>query len=319
MSSFIPSTSALQINIGFMPHGLGERVQIDYDNSGAKSPCYILIIYPAEWNDVPLLAIQKDIIMKMYQCVEQFHRPTVTRFTEANEWWRLGIARYMDGLSYPAKATTEFLTNGLYPEEYSWGLTLYQNDEAAALFWHFVDQLAGWTSTDVNQWMIGHANKATYDEERVSLAGDAKITSGLWHRFVLANIDGTVKYPGGQKIGNTNGGVPKRTHSNVVSVSAVGGTWRASVEIDSFKGKIWVFTFKAGQSFSLTVERIDGVEWSIRKVGSGSAGWNSGDRGRTVSVVVPAGGADGKWEIALSSTANGGGGEYPKVYVTRTA
>ncbi|KAM7183196.1 hypothetical protein V8F20_012710 [Naviculisporaceae sp. PSN 640] len=322
ISPLIPTTSTLTINIGFLWGGLGERVQIDSDNSGQTSPCFIIINYPPEWVDIPLRAIQKDVIQRMYQCVEQFYRPSVTTFTEANEWWRRGIARYFDGLSYPTasgQAAADFLTRGLYPEEYSWGITLYQNDDAAALFFHWADQLGGWSPADVNNWMRGHANKALYDEERTSLAADTKITSMVWHKFVLANIDQTIKYPtNGQKIGNTNGGVPKRTHNGVISIASVGGKTSHTVSVDSFKGNIQVFTFKAGQSFSLSVEKIDGVEWSIRKVGSGVYGWNSGDRGRSVSVVVPAG-ADVKWEIALSSTAKGGGGEYPKVSFTRTA
>ena len=80
----------LAINIGFASGGLGDRVQIDSDNSGVKSPCYILINYPPSWVDMPLQALQKDIIQRMYQCVEQFHKPTVTAVTEATEWYSSG-------------------------------------------------------------------------------------------------------------------------------------------------------------------------------------------------------------------------------------
>jgi len=302
----------LAINIGFAWGGLGDRVQIDSDNSGVKSPCYILINYPPSWVDIPLQALQKDIIQRMYQCVEQFHKPTVTTLTEANEWWRLGIARYFDGLSYPAKPA--FHTYGLYPEEYHYGITLYQNDDAASLFFHFAQQ-QGWTPSDVNTWMKGHANKATYDQERTILSADTKITSGLWHKFILASIDGTIKYPNGQKITNTQGGPPKRTHSAVVDLT-VGQNWSKTVSVSSFKGNTQVITFKAGQTLKVSMDPIVGVEWSIRKVGT--TAWNSGDRARTVNVVVPAG-ANVKYEIALSSTVASAGSDYPRVLVKRSA
>lgn len=304
----------LAINIGIAWGGIGELVKVDDNNSGQKSPCYILIDFPADWNDVPLVAIQKDIIGRMYQCVEQYHRPTVTTWTEANKWWRRGIARYFDGLSYPARAG-DFLTEGLYPEEYHYGITLYQNSDAASLFFHFADQLGSWSPTDVHNWMKVHPNKADYDDERVSLSADSRITPFLWHRFILASIDGTIKYPSGQKITNTQGGVPSRDQSGTVDL-AVGGTFSRSVSISSFKGGINVFTVKAGQTLRLSIETEPGVEWSVRKVGT--TAWNSGARTRTVDLVVGGQGTV-KYHIAISSTKKEAGGYLAKVGMKRTA
>lgn len=319
-STFIPSpASSLQINVGIAWGGIGERVRIDSDNSGTKSPCYILINYPADWIDIPVLALQKNVIQKMYQCVEQFHKPTVTAFTDANEWWRWGIARYFDGLSYPAIGTKDFLGNGLYPEEYHYGIPLYQNDDAAALFFHFVDMLpsaqGGWSPADVHNWMKGHANRQTYDQERTALVGDTKITSGLWHKFIMASIDGTIKYANGQKIINTVGGVPRREHSSVVETT-VGRAWTRRVAADPFKGSVQVFTVKAGQTFKVSVEQFPGLEWSLRKVGT--TAWNSGQRARTVTITVPAG-ANQKYEFAVSYTGPSPAGENPEISFARTA
>lgn len=302
----------LTINIGFVSGVLGDIVQVDDDNSGTKSPCYIIIDFPPSWQKYPLVAIQKDVIKGMYQCVEQFHRPTVTAWTDGNEWWRRGIARYFDGLSYPASSS--ILTRGLYPEEYQHGITLYQNSDAASLFFHFVDGLAGWTPTDVNNWMKTHANKATYDQERASLSTDAKITPSLFHRFILACKDKNIKYPNGQKIVPALPGPPENVYS-VVNLAAVGGTYSKTVAISAWKGKTHVFPIKAGQTMRVTMEVEAGIEWSIRKVGTTT--WRSGARTRSETVV--AAGSDTKYEIAVSSTRNDAGSGLSKVKITRTA
>ncbi|KAK0716254.1 hypothetical protein B0H67DRAFT_472424, partial [Lasiosphaeris hirsuta] len=297
LATFGTFAGPLTINIGIAWGGIGDLVKVDDDNTGTKDPCYILIDFPASWNDIPLAAIQKDIIGRMYQCVEQYHKPSVTAWTDGNEWWRRGVARYFDGLSYPAKPN--FLDEGLYPEEYQYGVTLYQNGDASSLFFHFAQQ-NGWTPADVNTWMKGHTNKVSYDEERQALSVDTKITSGLWHKFIIASIDGTIKYPGGQKITNTLGGPPKRTYTDVVAL-AVGGDWSKTVSISSFKGGSHVFPVKGGQTIRVSMQTEAGIEWSLRK--AGTVAWNSGARGRTVDIVVPAG-ANTNYEIAVSSTRN---------------
>ncbi|KAH6876401.1 hypothetical protein B0T10DRAFT_566943 [Thelonectria olida] len=302
----------LTINIGFVSGVLGDLVQVDDDNSGTKNPCYIIIDFPPSWVKYPLVAIQKDVIKGMYQCVEQFHRPTVTTWTDGNEWWRRGIARYFDGLSYPA--TSAILNRGLYPEEYQHGIPFYQNSDATALFFHFADGLAGWTPTDVHNWMKTHANKATYDQERTSLSTDTKITSSLFHRFILACKDKTIKYPNGQKITYTLSGPPERVYS-VVNLSRTGSEYSKTVAISAWKGATHVFPIKAGQTMRLSMEVKAGIEWSIRKVGT--TAWKSGDRTR--SVTISAAGSDTKYEIAVSSTRDDAGSGLSKVKMTRTA
>ncbi|KAK4160546.1 hypothetical protein QBC43DRAFT_292768 [Cladorrhinum sp. PSN259] len=307
--------SPLAINIGITSGGLGDTVKVDDNNSGQKTPCYILINFPPSWSDAPLQAIQKDIIGRMYQCVEQFHRPTVTTWTDGNKWWRRGIARYFDGLSYPAKSG-DFLKEGLYPEEYHYAKPLYQNADAASIFFHFADQLGGWSRGDVHNWMKAHPNKANYDDERASLSTDSKITSSFWHSFILASIDGTIKYPSDQKITNTLGGVPSRDQSQTVDL-AVGGSFSKTLTTAPFHGNIHVFTIKKGQTLKVTVETEVGVEWSIRKLGTTT--WNSGARTRTVDLVIGPGQGTVKYQIAFSSTRKEAGGDYPKIWMKRSA
>ncbi|KAK4107627.1 hypothetical protein N656DRAFT_763089 [Canariomyces notabilis] len=318
LGSFGSLAGPLTINVGIAHGGVGEYVKMDDDNSGTKTPCYILVEFPADWENIPLTALQKDIIQAMYRCVEHFHHPTVTAWTDGNEWWRRGIARYFDGLSYPAQSA--FLNRGLYPEEYHYGVTLYQNEDAAALFFHYADQHRGWTPTDVHNWMKGHANKASYDEERTSLAADPKITPGLWHGFILASIDGTIAYPGGQKITNVHGGPPKRVYNSandVVAPAAVGQEYSKLVSISSFKGGIHVFSVKPGQTLRVSVQTEPGVEWSLRKVGT--TAWNSGARDRTVELVVSAGQGNVNYEIAISSTMAAAAGYHARVRMVRSA
>ncbi|KAM5350719.1 hypothetical protein ACJ41O_007224 [Fusarium nematophilum] len=301
----------LKIHIGFVWGVLGDIVQVDDDNSGVKDPCFIIIDYPPSWTKYPLLAIQKDIVAGMYRCVEQFHRPTVTKWTDGNEWWRLGVARYFDGLAYPA--TNAIMNSGLYPEEYLFGIPLYQNDEAAALFFHFVDG-AGWSPTDVHNWMKTHPNKATYDLERKSLSTDAKIKSSTWHRFILACKDKTIKYPNGQKIALKNA-LPERTHP-IVNVAKVSGEYSKTVAVYAWKGAVNIFTIKKGQKMRVRFEAEPGIEWSIRKVGT--TAWNTGSRTRTVNIAAAAG-ADTKFEVAVSSTRDDAGSGLSEVKMTRTA
>ncbi|KAK5655186.1 hypothetical protein OQA88_6085 [Cercophora sp. LCS_1] len=311
LATFNSFAGPLTINIGFAWGGLGDRVQIDDDNTDVRDPCYILINYPASWVEIPLVALQKDIIMRMYQCVEQYHKPGITTWTDGNEWWRRGIARYVDGLSYPANSA--MMTWGKYPEEYHYGIPLYQNEETAALFFHFAQQ-AGWSPGDVNNWMKGHANKVKYDEERRALSTDPKITSSLWHKFILASVDGAIKYASGQKIGNTQGGPPKKTYA--VVALANGQNWSKTVSIPAFMGGSHVFPVKGGQTVRVSMETEPGVEWSIRKVGT--AAWGSGDRARSVDVSVPAG-SDANYEIVVSSTRDDAGSYYGKVKMARFA
>lgn len=313
LSTFGTLAGPLTINIGFVSGVLGDIVQVDDDNSGTKSPCYIILDFPPSHQNYPLVAIQKDVIKGMYQCVEQFHRPNVVAWTDGNKWWRRAVARYFDGLSYPA--STGIMTRGLYPEEYQHGIPLYQNSDAAALFFHFADGLAGWSPKDVHNWMKTHPNKADYDQERKSLSTDAKITSSLFHRFILACKDKTIKYPNGQKIASTLGGPPERVHS-VVSIGQVGGDYSKTVAISAWKGSTQVFPIKAGQRMRLTMEVEPGIEWSIRRFGT--TAWASGDRGRSVTVAAPAS-ADTKYEIAVSSTRDDAGSGLSKVKMTRTA
>ncbi|KAK7428435.1 hypothetical protein QQZ08_005054 [Neonectria magnoliae] len=303
----------LTINIGFVSGVLGDVVQVDDDNAGTKNPCYIILDFPPGHQNYPLLAIQKHLIKGMYQCVEQFHRPNVVTWTNGNEWWRRGVARYFDGLAYPA--TSAIMNRGHYPEEYQHGIPFYQNKEATALFFHFADGLAGWTPTDVHNWMKAHPNKANYDQERTSLSTDTKITPRLFHRFILACKDKTIKYRNGQKIASTLGGPPQRAYS-VVNVAQVGGKYSKTIVISAWKGATHLFPVKAGKTMRVSMEVEPGIEWSIRKVGT--TAWNTGDRGRKVTIVASSG-ADTKYEIAVSSTRDDAGSGLSKVKMTRTA
>ena len=265
LSIFGTFAGPLNINIGVVWGVIGDIVQVDDDNSGTKDPCYILFDFPPSTQNYPLLAIQEDIVHGMYRCVEQFHRPTVNAWTNGNEWWRRGTARYFDGLAY--QATAAILNRGLYPEEYQHGIPFYQNSDAASLFFHFADGLGGWSPTDVNSYMKGHANKATYDQERTSLSTDSKITSSLFHRFILACKDKTIKYPNGQKIIASLPGPPENAYS-VVNINSVGREYTKTIAISAWKGKIHVFPIRAGQKVRVSLDVQTGIEWSIRKIGT---------------------------------------------------
>lgn len=301
----------LTINIGFVWGTLGDMVKVDDDNSGTKSPCYIMFNFPPEYRKVPLVAIQKDIIHGMYRCVEQFHRPTITTYTNANEWWRRGIARYMDGLSYPANA--DILTRGHYPEEFHHGIPFYQNKDATALFFHFAQGHAGWRPSDVHHWMKVHPNKVTDAEERAQLSRDGKITPALYHRFILACKDKTIKYPNGAVI-QPKQFVPENTYT-VVNIASVGKEYSKKIAISAWKGKTHVFPIKAGHKVRVSLKDPPaGIEWSIRKVGTTT--WNQGARGRTVDIAAAAG-SDTQWVIAVSSTRDDAGSGLTDVKMVR--
>ena len=227
---------------------------------------------------------------------------------DGSEWWRKGIARYFDGLVYPFNAT--IATDGYYPEEYSYGLNLYQNEEAAALFFHFADSLGGWSPLDVHNWMKGHAITPSYDTEREALAADAALVP-LWHKFELAYIDEAIKYPGGQRILNRLGTLPPRVHTLVDL--APGASYSNTFGVDAWKGARMVFPIKAGQTMRVWAELADGVEWSIRK--QGTAAWNSGPRDRTYNAA--AGASNTNYEVVASSSRNHTGGFYGKIRMTR--
>lgn len=292
----------LKINIGVVWGTLEGLVNVDDDSTHAKTPCNIMFNFPPGYRKIPTLAIQKEIIRGMYLCVEQFHKPTMTTWTDANEWWRGGIARYFDGLAYPA--TAAILNRGLYPEEYQHGIPFYQNKDATALFWHFVQGHEGWKPMDVHGWMKGHPNKVTDAEERTSLSTDRKITPAVFHRFILACKDKTIKYPSGAAIVPALP-IPPENEYSVVNIASVGTEWTKKIAISAWKGKTHVFPIKAGQKMRVSmVDPKPGVEWSIRKVGT--TAWLSGARTRTVDIAASAG-SDTKWVIAVSSTRDDAG------------
>jgi len=310
MNLFGSFAGPLTINVGLLSGLLGDRVQTDIDNN-VKTPCHILVGYPPSYNHVPLLAIQKDVIRNMYYCVEQFYHPAMSAPTDGNRWWRRGLARYFDGVAYPfAAAIADY---GLYPEEYAYGIPLYQNDEAAAAFFHYADAQGGWSPATANNWVKSHASTASYDAERAALAADSTLTP-LWHGFVLAFVDGTLTYPGGQKIANRAGALPKTTYDLVNLAS--GASSSQTFGVDSWKGKRMIFPLKAGQKMRVSMELDAGLEWSIRK--EGATAWNSGARGRKFDAAAAAG-ANTNYEIVVSSTRNDAGGFYGKVLMTRIA
>jgi len=299
----------LTINVGLHSGHLGDRVQTDLDN-GIKNPCYVLVSYPPSWRPVPLVAIQKDVIRNMYYCLEQFYHPTLTtmRNGDGSEWWRRGVARYFDGLAYPF--TEAIATDGLYPEEYSYGRNLYQNDEASAIFFHFADSLGGWSPADVHNWMRNHAVTATYETERAALSADAALVA-IFHKFELAFVDEATKYPGGQKIVNRLGTLPPREF-DVVDL-APGASYSKRFSVDSWKGTRMSFPIRAGQTMRVSATLADGVEWSIRK--QGTTAWNSGARDRTFNAV--AGASNTKYEVVVSSTRNAAGGFLGDINMVR--
>lgn len=165
----------------------------------------------------------------------------------------------------------------------------------------------------MSNWVKTHANKNSYDEERQALSGDAKIVP-LWHKFNLAFVDNTIKYPGGQQILNRLGGLPGTVYSAVDL--APGGSYSKTFGVDSFRAQRLVFPIRAGQSMRVSTELEDGIEWSIRKAGTTT--WNSGNRGRSVNIAAAAG-SNTNYEIVVSSTSNDAGGFYGKVLMSRTA
>ncbi|KAK5662216.1 hypothetical protein OQA88_8121 [Cercophora sp. LCS_1] len=182
------------------------------------SHCYINIAYPLPSYEneipVPLLKLKKDLVRKMYHCVQQYHHPDISwdSLDEYNDyqWWVGSIAVFFDGLAYPTTAEI-FPSDPDYRERYPEGfVTLGALPDGltgpyAALFWHSV-QNAGWTPRQISEWMRnrtlregGRSWETGNMNEQEAMASDQQMCE-LFHRFGRVLARKNVRYPDGQVI-----------------------------------------------------------------------------------------------------------------------
>ncbi|KAK0640659.1 hypothetical protein B0T16DRAFT_393081 [Cercophora newfieldiana] len=172
-------------------------------NDGIATPCNLIIVFPPPANTtLPFMQLlKKDIVKNMYHCVQYYHHPTLHVLGGA-DWWFQGIARFFDGVLWPAPA--ELIHDekrvSQFPEEYRGYLSLdHYNAQACSLIWHWAYN-SGWTLQDITDWMKRHPSKATWwEDEVVVMAADERFTR-LFHSFGRAAVEGNISYPSGARI-----------------------------------------------------------------------------------------------------------------------
>jgi hypothetical protein len=283
-------SGSLTINVGVLGNLPGEPVQAKFPTSSSLSKCYILVGFPSGgWEaDITLRTLQKDFVKTMYHCLQHRVHPDLPISSTGTNWWRQGTARYFDGLAYPTSdAMFQDKHNGpftwgtysLWPEHYHGLTTLHQTLLPSAVFWHYADGNAGWTTRQVHDWMVRHRVSTPLADERASLAGDSSITS-IFHGFMLAFQDRRIKYPTGQ---TANFGPPRSDeHPDFVNLERNADTV-SRFTVEPFKHYRRLFKIAGGQRVRFSVQVGAGMEWSITK-SSGTSVWNSGDRGRTFNI-----------------------------------
>jgi hypothetical protein len=283
----------LLIHITMVLNLFHHDVLVDSDNGQQVSPCYIVTNFPTENSPPPLLKIKKDIVKNMYSCVQQYHHPGLAP-SQGTDWWRLGLARFFDGVAWPA--TAAMMRFDSYPEEYIGAVPLYQHDEEGALFWHSVHN-SGWSLQRITNWMKGHAVKTTTEAERANMAGDSELT-GVFHNFGKAAVDKSIRYPGGS-LNMAAVSYPDRVYDTVAL--DVGRVYTKSFAQDSWKFNRLEFPFGAGQTLDIWMDEVPaGFEWSYRKKGTQT--WTRGVNGQAFRLVTPAN-APATYEFVTSRTS----------------
>ncbi len=184
-------------------------------------PCYIVMPFPSNTNsDEPttLLRLRKELVKNMYHCVQKFHHPHMSASDMDWPWWYESIARFFDGLAFPA--TAELVEYGRinpdvadFPEDFPGALA---RGPAAALFWHHLHN-TGWTTARITEWMKRQDPDIRYDYTHRELAKDPEMT-GVFHGFCRAFVSRNISYPSGPIINATGSWWQRRIRSQPLAL-----------------------------------------------------------------------------------------------------
>ncbi|KAK4442490.1 hypothetical protein QBC34DRAFT_24369 [Podospora aff. communis PSN243] len=165
--------------------------------SANPSTCYLAIGFHQPAFNFSLTSYKKEIVNQMYHCVVRYHHPALDF---GWQWWITSIARFFDGLAWPA--TPDMWTQPFrniyrgYPEDYNAWEKLMENDQSSALFWHAVHN-AGWTTREISHWMANRTHPLShlpFTSEHQILARDPRFCD-WFHEFGRKLGDGRIFYP----------------------------------------------------------------------------------------------------------------------------
>jgi len=195
------------------------RPLVLFDSFGAPgphtaSPCFLLAGSPRAGDErAPLLRLKKDVVRAMYHCVQQFLHDEVVAPARAAPWWRLSLARFLDGIAF--SATAELVAkptllwanhNTAFPEHFSplqWAVKT--GDGAAfSLFWHwlYLSHKEEWTLARIADWLRRYPRVIDYQLHMTHLALDPDMPA-LFRAFGRAYLLGelyNLTYPDGKPI-----------------------------------------------------------------------------------------------------------------------
>ena len=326
-------------------HGFADRTRdrVDIDEEASfdwntpvtqpQPPCYILIHFPY-WSSTtfPFTGLKKEVVRRMYQCVIKYHHPR-QNIESFPPWWSPAIARFFDGLAWPA--TLDILSNNDgdagpletdlgfrdYPEEYPTHAVIYQKRASASLFWHSVHN-AGWSPEKITEWMKRRPDADDWNEESKYLSTDPQM-GPLFHDFGKRLVDGEIRYPGGERINVTTGlrattlgrrlteagGDGPEDALPLVGQPGVVQKWGVRGLISGWQLRRVNATFVGGQRLNISVSHQvpgfdDMLNWSFKPAGE-KDGWRTGKGGEWETLVVPGdNGTTREYDFVVTSTAS---------------
>jgi hypothetical protein len=252
--------------------------------SANVSTCYLAIGFHQTAFNFSLASYKKEIVNQMYHCVVRYHHPTLSF---GWQWWMASIARFFDGLAWPATADmwTQPFRNTYrgYPEDYNAWETLMANRETSALFWHAVHN-AGWTTRDISNWMAQRLlpiSHPPFTSEHQILAQDPLFCE-WFHEFGRRAGDGRIVYPStGERMDLSRvyeeklwmlWGFPIGSEENPLTAPADWVLPKNVGHVDPWVVVHFPVAFRGGQQMNATLgyrnlkERNERLRWSYKRI-----------------------------------------------------
>lgn len=252
-------------------------------SSGAFSRCEVLVSLPPNSSDSSILRLKKAVSHELFHCVQYGQNLAGINsgkiVTDTTDWWVEGTARFFDGIIYPIPRAlrSNILQLGTFPEHYRPSITIFENNYAASLFFHYLRNI-GYTLDQIDAWIARKVGQPTEALDIQDTAATSLFTSN-WHGFALAFANNNLTYPTAVPITPIRPLVPVLRATEVLGI---GNSRTEPISVEPFTFSAIRYTFPEGTKYSISV--VSAAAFSLRPAGS-AAGWKVAS-GQTFSFTA---------------------------------